>query len=222
MAGKITRLKIQQRNKRRVNVYLDGKYAFSLAAIEAAKLHRGQVLSDSDIERLRARDSFQKAHDRALHFLSYRPRSEAEIQRYLRDKDVPKPIEKEIVQRLKAVGLLDDLAFARCWVEDRERFKPRSARMLRYELRRKGVSDEIIAQALEDLDEEESAYRAACQRTHQSLNLDYKSFRRRLGAYLRRRGFSYGVAINALERLWRELGTADTTNPADTANTANP
>ncbi|MEA3460026.1 MAG: RecX family transcriptional regulator, partial [Chloroflexota bacterium] len=166
--------------------------------------------------------SFQKAHDRALHFLSYRPRSEAEIQRYLRDKGVPKPIEEEIIQRLKAVGLLDDLAFARYWVEDRERFKPRSARMLRYELRRKGVSDEIIAKALEDLDEEESAYRAAGHRAHRLLNLDYKSFRRRLGAYLRRRGFSYEVARNASERLWRELGTADDADTTDYTDTANP
>jgi len=70
MAGTITALKVQKRNPKRVNVYLDGHYAFGLAASEAAKLRRDQVLSDEDIERLRKRDSFEKAHDRALHFLS--------------------------------------------------------------------------------------------------------------------------------------------------------
>ncbi len=205
MAGTITELKVQKGNRRRVNVYLDGKYAFSLAAIEAAKLHRGQVLSDEEIQKLQERDAFQKAHDRALRFLSYRPRSEAEMRRYLRDKDTPKAIEEEVIQRLTAVGLLDDLAFARYWVENRERFKPRSALMLRHELRQKGVDDGIIAQVLEDIDEEESAYRAALQRARRLSKLDYKSFSQRLGAYLRRRGFSYEVIKAVLERLWREL-----------------
>lgn len=205
MAGRITKLKVQKRNKKRVNVYLDGKYAFSLAAIEAAKLHRGQILSDQDIERLRERDSFQKAHERALRFLSYRPRSEAEMRHYLRDKDVPKPIEEEVIRRLERAGLLDDLAFAQYWVENREKFKPRSARMLRYELRQKGVDDRIIAQALEGLNEEDSAYRAARQRARGLSNLDRETLCQRLGAYLARRGFSYDVVRTALERLWPEL-----------------
>jgi hypothetical protein len=70
MAGTITALKLQKKNKERVNVYLDGRYAFSLAAIEAAKLKRGQLLSDQEIEGLLGRDSFQKAYGRALRFLS--------------------------------------------------------------------------------------------------------------------------------------------------------
>ncbi|MGA9348702.1 MAG: RecX family transcriptional regulator [Anaerolineae bacterium] len=205
MAGTITALKIQKRNPQRVNVFLDGRYAFSLAAIEAAKLRRGQVLSDEDIEGLKERDSFEKAHDRALRFLSYRPRSEAELRRYLQGKAVPPTIEEEVIERLTRAKLLDDLAFARYWVENRESFNPRGLRMLRYELRQKGLSEDTIAQALMDLDEEESAYRVALRRGRRLAHLDQVSFRKKLGAHLLRRGFSHEVVNLAVERTWQEL-----------------
>jgi len=206
MAGTITALKVQKRNPQRVNVYVDGRYAFGLAAIEAARLQRGQVLSDEDIERLKERDSFEKAHDRALRFLSYRPRSEAEVRRYLQGKAVSPAIEEEVIERLTRANLLDDLAFARFWVENRESFKPRSVRMLRYELRQKGLDEETIAQALTDLDEEESAYRAGLRRGRRLVHLDEVSFRKKLGAYLLRRGFSYGMVSSVVERIRQELG----------------
>jgi regulatory protein len=205
MAGTITALKVQKRNPRRVNVYLDGHYAFGLAAIEAARLRRGQVLSDEDIEGLKERDSFEKAHDRALRFLSYRPRSEAEVRRYLQGKAVSPTVEEEVIERLTRAKLLDDLAFARYWVENRESFRPRGLRMLRYELRQKGLSDETIAQALMDLDEEEGAYRAALRRGRKLTHLDQISFRKKLGAHLLRRGFPYEVVNPAVERTWQEL-----------------
>lgn len=205
MAGIITALEAQKRNPQRVNVYLDGRYAFSLAAIEAARLRRGQVLSDEDIERLKERDSFEKAHDRALRFLSYRPRSEAEVRRYLRGKAVSPAIEEEVIERLTRAKLLDDLAFAQYWVENRERFKPRGLPMLRYELRQKGLSEEIIGQVLTDLNEEESAYQAALPRGRKLAHLDQVSFRQKLGAYLLRRGFPHEVVNLAVRRIWHEL-----------------
>jgi regulatory protein len=205
MAGTITALKLQKKNKERVNVYLDDRYAFSLAVIEAAKLRRGQLLSDQEIEGFLERDSFQKAHARALRFLSYRPRSEAEVRRYLQDKRVPPAIEAEVVERLTAVGLLDDQAFARYWVENRESFNPRGRHALRYELRQKGLNEETITLALEDIDEEDSAYRALISRSRRMPPLDRGSFRKKLGSFLRRRGFSYEAVSAALDRTWREM-----------------
>ena len=184
---------------------MDGHYAFGLAAIEAAKLRRDQVLSDEDIERLKKRDSFEKAHDRALHFLSYRPRSEAEVRRYLQGKAVSPAVEEEVIERLTRAKLLDDLAFARYWVENRESFNPRGLRMLRYELRQKGLSEETIAQALTDLDEEENAHRVALRRGRRLAHLDQVSFRQKLGAYLLRRGFPHEVVNLVVERAWQEL-----------------
>ncbi len=204
MAGKITALKLQKKNKERVNVYLEGQYAFSLAVTLAARLKRGQVLSEEDIENLRAEDGFHKAYEQTLRFLSYRPRSQMEVRRYLRDKKVPPPVEDRVVERLAGAGLLDDLAFARFWVENRESFKPRSLSMLRYELRNKGLSEEIITLALSDLDEERSAYAVALERASRLSHLDYPTFRKKVIPYLRRRGFPYEVINAAVKRAWQE------------------
>ena len=206
MTGTITALKVQKRNPRRVNVFLDDRYAFGLAAIEAARLRHGQVLSDEDIQRLKERDSFEKAHDRALHFLSFRPRSEAEVRRYLQGKAVSPAIEEEVIERLVRAKLVDDEEFARYWVENRRSFKPRGRRMLRAELRQKGLSDEIIGLSLMDLDEEAGAYQVALRRGRRLAHLDQVSFRQKLGAHLLRRGFNYEVVYPMVERAWQELG----------------
>jgi regulatory protein len=205
MAGTITALRVQKKNKQRVNVYLDGKFAFGLAAIEAAKLHRGQHLSDEEIAHLREQDTRETAYERVLDFLSYRPRSEAEIRRYLQRKQVSPSVQKEVIARLTRAGLLDDRAFAHYWVENRERFKPRGAYALRSELRQKGLSEAVIASALEHVDEEEGAYRAAQQRVARWGHLDYQPFRQKLSAYLRRRGFAFETIEAVITRVWQEL-----------------
>lgn len=201
MAGQVTAIKVQKRNKDRVNIYLDGEYAFSLKMIVAASLKRGDYLSDEEIKGLQMQDSFQKAHDRALNFLAYRPRSSAEVSRYLKEKGVPLEVSEEVLQRLSAARLLDDVAFARYWVENRETFKPRGRRLLRQELRQKGVDDELIAGALSEVDEEESAYQAALKQASKYTRLDDGLFRQRMHNFLRRRGFTYEVIRETISRL---------------------
>lgn len=209
MAGTITALVAQKRNKERVNVYLDGEFAFGLAMIEALKLHKGQTLSDEEIERLRALDEVETAHERALNLLTYRPRSAEEVRRKLREskKNFSETAIEKTIQRLEQAGLLDDKAFARYWVENREQFSPRSIRALRHELRQKGVSHRDADEALVDVDEEDAAYRAGRAKARRYAQADEETFRRRLGGYLARRGFPYGTVRDAVDRLWDEINT---------------
>jgi len=111
MSGTITALKAQKRNKDRVSVYLDGRFAFGVKDIVAVKLRIGQFLTDDDIVELQGQDVFERAYDRALNFLSYRPRSEAEVRRYLQDKQIPETVINATVERLARIDLLDDEAF---------------------------------------------------------------------------------------------------------------
>jgi regulatory protein len=201
MAGKITELRFQKRHKDRVNVYLDGRFAFGLAAIEAARLKVGQELSDVDIARLQKQDEIERAYERALNFLSYRPRSEAEVRRNLRGKDVEEQVIKVVVERLTRAGLLDDREFARYWVENRVQFKPRGARALRQELWKKGVPDAVVAETLESFDEEAAARRVAQAGARRMAHLDPRDFCRKLSAYMARRGFSYAVIKPLIEEM---------------------
>jgi regulatory protein len=201
---KITALLVQKRNRNRVNVFLDGEFAFGLAAIEAARLHLGQTLSDEEIARLRERDALETAHERALHFLSFRPRSESEVRRYLEGKGSSPEHVEEVMARLAGVGLVDDAAFARFWVENRAAFRPRGARALRYELRYKGLSTEAIDDALAEHDDEALALEAARSQARRLRAAPQLEFQRRLGQFLARRGFNYDIITEVVERIWRE------------------
>lgn len=209
LAGTITALRTQAKNKRRVNVYLDGAFALALPDIVAATLRVGQSLSGEQVADLQQRNAAQRAYDRALRFLSYRPRSVAEVSRYLAGKQVPDDLIAQTIDRLRQAGLLDDRAFARFWVENRESFRPRGKIALRYELRRKGVGEEAIDAAIQDVDESEGAYRVARTRALRLTRVDRETFRRRLGGYLSRRGFSYSVVRETVERLWQERATRE-------------
>jgi len=109
-----------------------------------------------------------------------------------------------VIDRLVQAGLLDDDSFAQYWVENRELFRPRGPRSLRFELRRKGVPDPVIDEAIEDIDESESAYRAAREQARRMSHLPYQVFCRRLGGFLQRRGFGYDVVRETVDRLWHE------------------
>jgi regulatory protein len=107
---------------------------------------------------------------------------------------------------LKEQGLVNDVAFAQFWKDNRQSFRPRSQWLTKLELRQKGVSEDIIDQVIAEVDDEDSAYRAAVGRAHGLPLSDYHDFRRRLGEYLKRRGFSYGVISHTVERVWQERG----------------
>ncbi len=201
MAGTVTALRFQKRNKNRVNIYIDDQFAFGLTAIEAARLRVGQMLSDDDIARLQKQGEVEQAYERALNFLSYRPRSEAEVHRNLRKKNVEDVVVAVVIERLTRAGLLNDREFACYWVENRLQFNPRGVRALRHELREKGVSASTIADTLAGLDEEVAARKAAEAGVRRLAHLNPRDFRRRLGAYMARRGFSYAVIEPLIEEM---------------------
>ncbi len=205
MLQKVTALRYQKKNRQRVNVYLDGQYAFGLQASIAAGLRVGQALSSEEIAQLQHRDLAEVAYEGALGYLGYRPRSSAEVEAYLTRRKASPAVAQTVIARLAAAGLVDDDAFARYWVENRESFRPRGRRSLRFELRRKGVADAVVESVTQEIDEADSAYRAAQDRAQRLSNLDYQVFRRRLGGFLQRRGFDYEVVKETVDRLWREL-----------------
>lgn len=206
MEGEITALKAQKRNPNRISVYLDGEFAFGLARIVAAWLQVGQVLTQEQITALQAQDTVEVAYQKSLHFLSYRPRSEAEVRQRLASHGYAEADVETVLQRLRENRLVQDSEFARLWVENRSTFRPRSHRVLAMELRRKGVGEEMIQDALADAeDDEELAYQAAVRRLQRYKQLEREAFREKLGGFLLRRGFTYGTVAPVVRRLWDEL-----------------
>lgn len=151
-------------------------------------------------------NSFQHCLSSAYRYLGYRPRSEAEVRQYLQRRSFGKGIIERAMTALKQQNLIDDLAFAQFWRNNRLSFKPRSSRLIRKELRDKKVAQEIIDQVTQDIDDEDNAYKLGCSRMSSLAHLDYPNFHRRLSNYLAYRGFGYGVVRQTLSRLWEEKG----------------
>ena len=205
-ATTVTAIKPQKKGKNRVNLFLDGKFTLGLSAsvLDEAGIHAGQNLSRSEVENLKRADLTQRAMDQALRYLGYRPRSESEVRARLARYGYEDDVIARTLNRLRTSGLISDTSFATFWKESRVNFSPRSNRLLTQELRQKGVSSEIIAATTEGIDNETEAYRAGYKKAHSLDKVDYYEFRRKLGAFLHRRGFDYEVIKSVVDKLWQE------------------
>lgn len=211
MAGIITGLAVQKGNRERVNVELDGAYAFALDLFAAAALHKGDWLDDDAITELRRRDEEHRAYLSAVRQLAVRPRSTREIEDALRRKGFDAASIASAVARLQQEGLLDDAEFARYWAENRSEFRPRSAGAIRYELRRKGIGGEEIDAAVEDLDDEAAAWEALARKAESWRRLEAADAERKAHGFLARRGFSHETVRRVWARWLGEMGE----EPAD-------
>ncbi len=201
-AGGVVTGLVRRRGRRgRVDVFLDGEYGFSLAELLAASLRKGAVLSGPEIEALLEQERIHAAYEDGLRFLGYRPRSSAEMAAYLSRRGHPKPLIEQTLTRLRREKYLDDAGFARLWVSDRMRLRPRGTRGLRHELRQKGISEGDIAAALEDLDELGAAWEAVQRKLRAWKGLAPQQLKRRAYGFLQRRGFDQETTLEVCRRV---------------------
>jgi regulatory protein len=194
MERQITAIHVQKHDPNRLNIELDGEFAFGLSRLVAAWLKVGDLLDEDRINTLIKSDSSEVAYQKATRLLDYRPRTEKEIRQRLAQKEFSTLEIDQVVLRLKRANLVQDQQFAKMWIENRNDYHPRSQRLMRYELRIKGVAEQTIESALADsADDLELATRAAAQYARKLNFQDRVLFRKKLSAYLARRGFSYGT-----------------------------
>lgn len=204
MEREITAIKAQKRNRQRVSIYLDGEYAFSLSRFVAAWLKPGRMLSQAEIDRLQQEDTYEIAFQKALQFINHRPRSVEETRRRLLEKGFSETVVEVTLEKLIEKGWLDDVEFARQWIDNRNTFRPRSRQLLAYELRLKGVADDTITQALDThgADENALAYQTGIKKAEQCRHEAKPDFYKKVGGLLSRRGFHYGIVRPTVENLW--------------------
>jgi len=205
--GVVTALTRGKTRKNRVNVFLDEEFAFSLDELAASTLHLGQTLGEEEIEELLRRDGVQRAQERALSLLEHRPRSRAELRQRLRRAGAEDEAIEEALQRLERVDLVDDEAFARFWVEQRLAFRPRSKRALAFELRRQGVSKEVLDGVLSGVDDVQVAAGLVQRQLDRLANLEPRQRYEPLANLLRNRGFDYHTIKDVLSHL--RIGEGD-------------
>jgi regulatory protein len=203
--SKITSLK-SSRNRNRVDVFLDGDLAFTIDrnVVLDAGLWVGEEVDGKQLETLHESDLTQRCLNAAKHFISYRPRSESEVKQRMHRQGYPSSIIVKVIERLKERGLIDDLEFARYWKENRLSFNPKSKKIVKYELRRKGVPPEIAEKITSDMDDEASAYQAANKKARTLNCTEFEEFKEKLGNYLKWRGFGYELIERLCDQLWQK------------------
>ena len=197
-------------NTDRINLFVDGRFLMGVSTVIVLQmgLRLEQELSPEQFEQLHSEEIEQRAVDRALNYLSYRPRSREEVRRYLRRKETPPEIIETALERLDRLDFVNDRTFAGFWIESREHFSPRGARALKNELRMKGVERDVVDELVNDEQDEERALRAGRKKAMTLVNtpnIDYATFRNRLGSFLQRRGFGYQIVTKTVRELWKEL-----------------
>jgi regulatory protein len=208
----VTSITRQKGRQNRVSIFLDNKYGFDLSLDVAHEfnIHKGQQLTAQEISIINESGLFHKAVNTSLRYVSYRPRSESEIKTRLRRQKYDNTLIDKVMAKLKQQKIIDDVSFAEFWKDSRESFSPRSKRVIKLELRRKGVADEIAKRMTCDVDDNAGAYKAALKKAVSLKNLGYHRFQKKLFSFLHNRGFGYQIIKPTIEKVWAELGNKKT------------
>lgn len=188
----VTDIQRQKKRETRYSIYLDNVYRLSLSDLELSHsgLRIGQELVEAEIVELERTSGEGKAYGRALDWLSRRKRSRREIQDYLRKHDYSDVTIAAVMERLVAVGLVDDADLARSWVADRTNLRPRSRRQLAAELMAKGVNGADLEAGLAEVSTEAELANLRSI-IDKKISLPRYSERDKLINYLMSQGFAY-------------------------------
>jgi regulatory protein len=205
----ITAITPHVRKPGRFAVHIDGRFDFtlSLEAIERLRLGLGTVVDDRTAHAVEREAAVLATFDRALDMLASRARSSAELRRLLVRKGEPADQVNVVIERLLASGLLDDALFARQFTRSKALGAGLSRRRLQQELARKGVprdvSDDAIDEVLaeEHIDDSTSIERVARKKLRTLSRFDIATKRRRLYAFLARRGYD----VDDISRVLRDV-----------------
>ncbi|MDD2646553.1 MAG: RecX family transcriptional regulator [Patescibacteria group bacterium] len=200
---RITEIKKQKRGNR-ANVYLDGRFGFGATAnaLVDFDLFVNKELSQSEVNVIIKKDQAAKAMQKCFLWLGIRPRSEKELRDKLKEKKFDPQIVNQTIKQIEELGYLNDKEFTRMFIEMK---KSKGKIFIQQELRRKGIEQKIIKDALENyypLEEEiESALRLAERKIKSYKNLPNYKIKQKLAQYLAGRGFNWGVVSQVFEKL---------------------
>ena len=216
MPNQITDIQPQKRNPKRVNVFLDGQFAFgvSLESKIVNHLKVGESLTPKQVTELIFQDQVERLYDKAIKFLSFRPRSEKEIRDKLLQKlrltdkadEEKKNFDRSIeavIKKLQKIDQINDQEFARWWLQQRTQFKKTSPRVIKLELFKKGIKKETIDELFSETSLE-LATAAARKKLRNYQKYEPKIFREKMGRYLASKGFDWEVIKKAVDTLSQE------------------
>jgi len=195
---KISRLEYQKKDPNRVNVFVDDKFVAGISANDIIKLglYDNKEINSQELSKIISDSEFGKLFNSAINFLSYRPRSEWEIRFKFRTEN-PQMLDK-VIEKLKQINQINDSDFVNWFVDQRNTFRPKGKRALKYELLKKGVDRKLIDQIEDKSSEVELALKAVSKKTR------LLSSRDKLQRFLLSRGFEFDTVKEVVEKLLKK------------------
>lgn len=208
VTGTVTRLARQSRRPDRVSVFLDGRFAFGLAAdvVVSLGLGKGSVVDETEYARIQRAGSQFDARQAALALLSRRPMTEAELHRKLVGKAYDPDVAAQVVARLREIGYVNDAEYAAAYAVSRSRARGYGPRRILLELRHRGIAEDLARQAVETLKEGTDSAASALEAARRAWprlarETDRRKRTARLYGYLARRGFDHDDILAAVTEL---------------------
>lgn len=202
----ITKITTQKKRKQRYNIFIDDKYAFAVDenVLVEYKLAKGLKLEANEIIELLDAESLQASYITAIHYLGYRQRSHAEIERYLLKKEIDPNHVEAVMNRLNKENLLNDLEFAESFVQERIRQKKKGPKIISNELFERGISKEKIDEAIKLMtfnDQYEIALESAQKRANRPKKESVQKQKEQLRTLLMRNGFDNDVISEVMHEV---------------------
>ncbi|MBI5020297.1 MAG: RecX family transcriptional regulator [Ignavibacteriales bacterium] len=214
----ISKLEQQKRHPDRVNVYLDGEFAFGLnkEVVHKFSLRKGDQVTDELIDKLTGEEEYSTAKNKALKYISRRMRSEYEVKSKLREYEFPVEIIDKVIKYLSEINFLNDLEFAKAYIADLQRTKSAGKRLLFQQLKRKGIAKDTIEMVLNDIkcDKEESLAIETAKKYFKKFKtsrkpVDRKDQIRRISQALMRRGFDWSLTSKVLKQIFKNYSAQE-------------
>ncbi len=197
--NEITQITPQAKDKSRCNIYLDGRFCcgLTLETVVKNRLKVGKIVSETELEQMQLESEKNTAFDKALGHLSATRKTEKQMRDYLTKKGYLPSVVDYVLEKLRGYDFLNDGEYAEAYVEYAA--KRKGSRMIRMELRGKGVADEQIAAALSAVDEgtETEAAKQILEKYMRGKAADKEGLQKAY-RYLLGKGFSYDAAKAAL------------------------
>jgi regulatory protein len=204
---KITSVERNKKYKNMLSVYIDNAYAFSVSEEDyiCLNLYEKKEITQEELDNIKNNLIFRKAKSSAIRYIASKLRSGKEVYTKLSQKGYAHDIIEKVVRELESMGYINDELYAQKYIYDRSKLKPKSKKMLRFELQSRGISDEIIERTLAEWKVDDSVLAGTLiKRKFGKYNLNDEKIVKRVYAFLQHRGFSFEIINDALNKL-REL-----------------
>ena len=210
---KVTSVEPQKKNPKRFNIFLDGEFAFGADEdlVVNRRLVVGKIIEPEDLQKILFEAEVGKLMERIYRWFSIRQHSEKEVRDYFRVKgkeEISQLVRDSVIEVLKKKGLVNDLEFAKAWVEARRKSKQKGIKALKAELFQKGIDKEIIEEVVRQQatgsSEEELARQALEKKMKFWKNLEPQVFKKKAFEFLMRKGFEYEVVREVIEKIMKK------------------